>query len=475
MEPTREQWYERRIAELEAQVRQRDRQITDLQKQLVRLTEQVAKLSKNSSNSSKPPSSDIVKPPQPPAPVGRRKRRIGGQPGHPRHDREAFAPEQIDQTLRYTLDRCPDCGGRLQRRRGQDRVIQPVEMVSKPVQITEHQARTYRCTHCGKTHTSPMPAQVVGCGLIGPNLTAIVAYLKGVCHASFSTIRKFLRDGIGVTVSRGQLAKLLRKVSGALAGPYQALLDQWPAQPRLNVEETGHKDNGKSWWTWCFRAEWFTLFKIEPSRGSAVLLKVLGTEFDGVLGCDYFSAYRKYMKDFGIAVQFCLAHRIREVKFLLRLPDRATQNYAQRWLDTLRRMFRVIHRREAMTPPRFQQALERARQSVLQVGRRPSARREARNLARRFRQHGEAYFRFITTPGVEPTNNLAEQAIRFVVIDRRITQGTRSQAGRQWSERIWTVIATLTQQGRSILAYLRDAIQACLPDQPVPGLLPAGP
>jgi len=241
------------------------------------------------------------------------------------------------------------------------------------------------------------------------------------------------------------------------------------------VEETGHKDNGKSWWTWCFRAEWFTLFKIEPSRGSAVLLKVLGTEFDGVLGCDYFSAYRKYMKDFGIAVQFCLAHRIREVKFLLRLPDRATQNYAQRLLDTLRRMFRVIHRREAMTPPRFQQALERARQSVLQVGRRPSARREARNLARRFRQHGEAYFRFITTPGVEPTNNLAEQAIRFVVIDRRITQGTRSQAGRQWSERIWTVIATLTQQGRSILAYLRDAIQACLHDQPVPGLLPAGP
>ena len=63
-------------------------------------------------------------------------------------------------------------------------------------------------------------------------------------------------------------------------------------------------------------------------------------------------------------------------------------------------------------------------------------RRQAQNLAQRFRLHGEAYFRFITTPGVEPTNNLAEQAMRFVVIDRRITQGIRSPRGRQWCERI---------------------------------------
>jgi len=61
------------------------------------------------------------------------------------------------------------------------------------------------------------------------------------------------------------------------------------------------------------------------------------------------------------------------------------------------------------------------------------------------KENGEAYFRFITTPGIDPTNNLAEQAIRFVVIDRHITQGTRSEKGRRWCERIWTVIATCAQ------------------------------
>jgi transposase len=460
--------FERRLAELEAEV-------VALRKRNADLEAEVARLRKNSSNSSKPPSSDIVKPPPPPTPRGRGKRRIGGQPGHARHERVMFAPEQIDRTRVYQLDRCPDCGGRLKPLADQDRVIQQVEIIRTPVTVTEHRAHSYCCTHCGKTHDAPMPPPVVKCGLIGPNLTAIVAYLKGVCHASFSTIRKFLRDVIQVTVSRGQLAKLISKVSAALAGPYQTLLDQLPSQDRLNVDETGHKDNGKRWWTWCFRAELFTLFKIDSSRGSDVLLAVLGQEFDGVLGCDYFSAYRKYMKDCGIAVQFCLAHLIREVKFLLTLPDAATRKYAQRLLDALRQLFRVIHRRDEMAPARFQRAMERARQTVLKVGRRAPLRRETRNLAKRFHKHGDAYFRFITTPGMEPTNNLAEQAIRFVVIDRRITQGTRSETGRKWNERIWTTIATLTQQGRSILTYLREAFHAHLHNQAVPVLLPSGP
>lgn len=93
----------------------------------------------------------------------------------------------------------------------------------------------------------------------------------------------------------------------------------------------------------------------------------------------------------------------------------------------------------------------------------------------RFREHGEAYFRFITTPGIEPTNNLAEQAIRFVVIDRRITMGTRSETGRRWCERIWTTIATCAQWGRSVFTFLLDAIHAHFSGGLSPSLLPSGP
>ena len=81
------------------------------------------------------------------------------------------------------------------------------------------------------------------------------------------------------------------------------------------------------------------------------------------------------------------------------------------------------------------------------------------------------YFRFLTTPGLEPTNNVAEQAIRFVVLDRQVTQGTRSAGGRRWCERIWTVLATCAQQGRSVFDYLCDAVAAHFQGTAVPSLV----
>ena len=455
-------------------IKQQRLRITELETQVADLAAQVARLLKNSSTSSKPPSSDIVKPPKPPGPKGG-KRHIGGQPGHPPHQREPFAPEQIDRVEKHILHECPDCGGMVRPAAAPARVIQQAELIERPVEIVEHQAGAYQCVRCGKIHYAPLPAAVEQGGLIGPELTALVAYLKGVCHASFSTIRKYFRDVLKLTISRGQLVKLINKAAAAMEFGYEQLRASLPSETHLNVDETGHKEKGKLYWTWCFRAELYTLFKIDPSRGSQVLIEMLGREFEGVLGCDYFSAYRKYMGDFDVAVQFCLAHLIRDVKFLTTLPDKITAAYGQRVLEGLRELFHIIHQRDKMDPYRFQLALEKARDELIAMGKLAPQRREAQNLAKRFRLHGEAYFRFITTPGIEPTNNLAEQAIRFVVLDRLVTQGTRSERGRRWCERIWTAIATCAQQGRSVFEYLHQSINDHFADRPTPSLLPAGP
>jgi transposase len=452
-----------------------ERQLKELTAEVALLHSKLAAATKNSTNSSKPPSSDIVKPPRPPSASGTGKRHKGGQRGHARHERPAFSDDEVDVVHEYTLTHCPDCGGAVERRRLAPRILQQVELVERPLEIHEHRGLPYWCRHCQKTHYAAIDAAVRRAGLVGPYLTGVIAYLKGGCHCSFSTIRKFVRDVVGVSISRGQLARLCAKVSTSLEKTYAELLEQLPQQERLNVDETGHKDNGQPMWTWCFRAPLFTLFKIAPTRGSVVLVEVLGTEFNGVLGCDYFSAYRKYMGDFNVLVQFCLAHLLRDIKFLSEHPDRRNRVYGQRLLAAARELFGVIHRRELLAPERFAIALEDAAGAlaglaILNVPRTS----EARNLAERFHQHGESYLRFLTTPGVEPTNNLAEQAIRFVVLDRLVTQGTRSETGQRWSERIWTVMATCAQQGRSVFQFLTEAISAHLTGVPPPSLLPTG-
>lgn len=454
------------------------------EKVIEELRARIARLEKNSGNSSKPPSSDIVKPTsQRKVRSGKRnKRKKGGQKGHPRHERPAFEESQIDQVFDYTLPACPDCGGPVQPTNDEPAIVQQVELKSAPVEITEHRGQACWCKRCQKTYRAPIDDAVRKAGLAGPRLTALVAFLKGGCHCSFTTIRKFLRDVVGVTISRGQLAKLCRKTSDAVDAAYQELLDTLPNEKSLRVDETGHPDSGHRFWTWCFRAKLYTLFKISPSRGSNVLLDVLGSEFDGVLGCDYFSAYRKYMKDCNVLVQFCLAHLIRDIKFLVGHSDHRNRAYGRRLLEAARQLFGLIHRRDRMSKRRpaglpsgdrkFAAELEEAGNHLwgTAVSRVPRT-AEAENMAQRFHQHGDSYIRFITTPDIEPTNNLAEQAIRFVVIDRLVTQGSRGETGRRWLERIWTVTATCAQQKRCVFDFLNQSIAAHFAGKPPPSLL----
>jgi transposase len=445
-------------------------EVAQLRADLAATQTQLAAAKKNSANSSKPPSSDIVKPPRPPS---KKKRKQGGQPGHPRHERAPFQIDQIDDTIDYTLSGCPDCGGRVELSTELPRIVQQVELVVKPIEVVEHRGLAYWCARCQKTHYAAIGAEVRKAGLLGPNLTTLIVYLKGACHCSFSTIRKFVRDVVGLNISRGHLAKLIAKVSDSLQFAYELLLKVLPQQPVVNADETGHKNKGEALWTWCFRAPLFTLFKIAPSRGSEVLFEVLGKQFDGVLGCDYFSAYRKYMGECNVLVQFCLAHLIRDIKFLADHSDSRTRCYGKRVLDAVRALFAVIHRRATMNPEQFQVDLANAGDQLWAeaIYRIPST-KEAQNLAKRFEKHGPSYIRFISTPGIEPTNNLAEQAIRFVVLDRHVTQGTRGEVGQRWSERIWTVMATCAQQGRSIFAFLHDSIVAFFKGTPAPTLQP---
>lgn len=450
--------------------------IAKLEMKLAAVECELAKARKNSGNSSKPPSSDIVNPAPKSATRGPgKKRRRGGQPGHPRHERTPFPPDQIDDTWIYYYTTCPCCGGKLVDTHEPDIVLQQVEIEQLPFRVEEHRRKIQRCTRCDRLHCPRWPEDLKQAGLVGPRLTALVAYLKSACHMSFSSIRKFLRDCVGVTISRGQLRKVVAKVADSLRDPYEELLALVAHEKTLNVDETGHKENGDRLWTWCFRAALYTVFKISPSRGSQVLEEVLGREFNGVLGCDYFSAYRKYMKDFNVTVQFCLAHFIRDVKFLAEHPQKKNRQHGERLLEHLRRLFHIIHRRaEYSTESGFRRALARVRNDLVYdaIMRSPGT-READNLGDRFVDHFESFFTFITTPGIEPTNNLAEQAIRFVAIHRRLTQGTRGQAGRTWCERIWTAIATCEQQGRSFFEYLGQAVTNFFQSRPAPSLIAA--
>lgn len=440
-----------------------------------KLLERLAGAKKDSSNSSKPPSSDIVKPPKKPA---LRQRRLGGQKGHAPQQRPRFEPGQIDFLQRHAHESCPQCGGPVEQLPAPAQVVQQVELVARPTLVTEHTAHTCRCHACRQDFTRPIPQAIAAAGTFGPRLTALVAYLKGACHTSFGTIQKLLRETCGLRIATGTLVKLCAKVSRSLQASYDELQQQIPQQLSLHIDETSHREQGRWHWTWVFRAPQFTLFHIDPTRSTSVLESVLGEQFRGTIISDFYSPYRSYRDAHPQAdAQFCLAHLIRDVKFLQQQPNPADQQFATEMLAEMKELFQIWHARQNYADEAAYRAALVAQGERLErvaTERAPDT-RESRKIARRFVKHAQQYLRFTRVPGLEPTNNAAEQAIRQVVIDRHVTQGTRSPRGRAWCERIWTTIATCRQHGRDLLAFLEQSLLALLTDTPPPTLLAAFP
>jgi transposase len=428
-------------------------------------------LKKIPANSSKPPSSDIVKPPKCPKSKDKGKLKRGGQPGHRQNLRQPLSPALIDEIVKLELTACPDCGRTLDLVQGETKITQQIELVEKPFFATEYQQLMYWCKFCQCWHYRKLPGEVEKAGLFGPNMTALTAYLKGRCHISYRTLKEYFRDCMGIDISTGFLTKQIKKTSDALKSPYAELEEFLKRQHHLYIDETSFKKNGKLQWAWCFVAEFFTFFKIDASRGSKVLHETLGGDFLGSISSDFFSAYLKYKKETETLFQFCWAHLIREIKFLATLDD--TRAYGKRLLKYVKEMFATIHRQDELTEIGFKRLMNRHKKAIQKTIRRfVPEHNKAKALARRFEEHGESYFLFIDDPSIGPTNNEAEQNIRTLVMDRIVTQGTRSDMGNEWHERFWTTVASCRKQRRNVMAFLRDAIFSFLHGLAPPSLLP---
>jgi transposase len=248
-------------------IKQQATEIQLLKETIIRLEEKIAQLEKNSGNSSKSPSSDIVKPTQV---IHKfvRKRKHGGQYGHRKFTRQPFKPEQVDETIEYEFHHTEAKG---LKPLNEWFIIQQVVLPEKMVKVIEHKARKYLDPVTGKISIAPMPNDIRQGGLLGADATAFVAFMKGRCHMSYATIQSFFKDLMKLDISRGMLCKAVQKTSKALKPSYDRLADRLPAELRVNVDETGHHDEGILHWTWCFDTRDYSVFTIDKSRGYTVL------------------------------------------------------------------------------------------------------------------------------------------------------------------------------------------------------------
>jgi transposase len=427
-----------------------------------------ARLAQTSQTSSRPPSSDPPGTPRPHRPPSGR--RPGGQPGHPGHHRPLVPVAQVQAVVPCVPTHCHRCGRRLRGtdptpRRHQVTEVPPV----RPV-VTEYQRHTLGC-RCGAQTTGALPPGVPA-GAFGPRLVALAALCTGVYHLSRRTTVGLLHDLCGVELALGSVTACEQATSQALAGPVAAAQAYVQQQPVAHVDETGWREARGRAWLWVATTVTVSVFLIHARRGVAAAQALLGA-FAGLLISDRWSAYAHWPLR---GRQLCWAHLRRHFAAFAELAG-APGPVGQALLAETDQLFTWWHRvrdgtLSRATFQRYVRPLRRRVEALLLVGSR-GAHGPTAATCRELLILAPALWTFVRVPGVEPTNNAAERALRGAVLWRKGCFGTHSAAGSRFAERMLTVAATLRQQDRNLVTYVTQACTASLCGEPAPSLLPA--
>ncbi len=434
-----------------------------------------ARLGQDSSNSSRPPSSDPLHAPRKPH-VSRTGRRRGGQPGHPGRFRSLLPVEQVDEVVVVVPQHCRRCQQPLPStedgRPWRPWRHQVVELLPLAVRVTEYQMGVRRCAHCGKRSRAVLPAGVSP-RPFGPRLVAVLALLTGRYRLSRREVRQVLQDLWGVRLSLGAVTGQEQAQSAALAPVIAAVRAAVPQADVVNLDETGWRQAKQRAWLWTAVTADLTVFLIDRRRGGTVVQALLGAEFGGVVGSDRWSAYRRFPAE---RRALCWAHLKRDFQALVDRGGEAAP--IGRWgLAEIARLFALWHRfrQGECNRKELQRQLVpiQARMGRLLWRGEANPDRKAAALCRDLNRWWPALWSFARVEGVEPTNNVSERALRPVVLWRKGSFGSDSEAGSRFAERLLTVVASCRQQGRHLLDFLIAAGEAAVRGMPAPSLLPA--
>jgi transposase len=454
-----------RCAELLERIAQLAQTVRDLQ----------ARLGQNASNSSLPPSAN---PPDAPKPVVKKRtgKKTGGQPGHPGRSRLRLPPERVTHTIPLVPSHCERCQAPLPAQPGPDDPEpswhQFAELPRLAAVVTEFQGHARTCPGCGHVTRERIPA-ALRAHTFGPRLSAALGYLSGSQHLTQRGLEETAEALFEVPVSLGSITTLQGELSQALAPPHQEIAQVVQQAAVKHVDETGWKEAGHKRWLWTAVSAGAVYFLVQLGRGAQALRGLLGAAIRGIICSDRWSAYQAVPL---AQRQICWAHLKRDFQAMV---DRGgsgaavgegllfhTEVLFDLWYkvrDGTRRR-RWLRRQLAWLRPEVQELLRRG----AGCGCAATAGTCAKIL-----EVEEALWTFARVEGLEPTNNAAERALRPAVLRRKRSFGNHSAAGCRYVSRLLSVVQTRKRQGRSVLEYLQQALEAQRHGLPIPKLFPA--
>ena len=440
-----------RLNRLETESRQ---QIEELQKTLLELDQTIAQLRLQHQKQFK-----ANKPT--PTPIKVKARRRGAPVGHPGWSRRE--PDHIDQVVHVPAPlACPHCKndvllpcGEVHEHVQEDIVLVPQTRVTKFV----HQQCI--CPRCRREVYQTAPGELRNCA-IGPLARAVATHLRYDLQIPYRKVQYILTHLFGLPMVHATAMNFDRKAT-ALGRPlYEQLKIMLKSADVVHADETSWPEDGDGHFIWLGCNEHLAVFQITDNRAAKSALQLLGKEFDGTLVTDDYAAYNAVQaKDW----QTCWNHlrtKAKEIEQQIELAGLTAK--APLAVEFCQRLQRFALRMCELGQKIKKRKLSRAKAKAMI----PALRRHLRRFADQQLDHKEAetlrlrvmekdrnkLFTFLRVKGVEPTNNRAERALRFLVIMRKICFGTRSPAGSESHGVLASLLQTAKLQGKNVIQFL---------------------
>ena len=405
-------------------------------------------------------------------PVSKRRPRRPGRPlGHEPAMRPP--PPKVDRTVEVPLARgssgrcvCPHCRGALSKLKRHRRLVE--DLIPAKVVVTRYDTRSGWCPACGhrveSRHPEQPPAANVPQAQVGVNAMATAAVLRLCNRLPLRQVSQVLEDLPGFKLCAGAVTRQIQRLGDWLSGEYERLKRRLRSADVVHADETSWRIAGRNDWLWTICDSRHTLYHIDTSRSGRVIRRLLGGAFGGTLVSDFYSAYNTV----NCPKQKCLAHLLRELhETAARSPPFAEGLFYRRVRRLVHALLNHKQRREELPEQAYTRRGLRLEQRLADLADEHlhDADADTQRLAQRLTRHRAELTSFLWHREVQATNNAAERALRPMVVSRKISGGSRSPRGAKATAIVASVLYTARQQGRDVLATLKQLMMDCWADK----------
>lgn len=365
---------------------------------------------------------------------------------------------------------CPDCGGPLQPVGSELVTNTELPPVPKPI-VKAYRIHIQSCADCQRQvrgqHAEVAPDQWGATAhRLGPRAQAAAQLLHYEDGLPQRKVPRVLARLTGLVVTQGALAQAAQRLGtgrGVVARQYQQLRAQIPAQERINTDDTGWRVGGEAAYLMAFDSPDSVVYQIRARHRNEEVREVIGDDYAGILGTDRGRSYDAKALS-AVKQQKCLSHILRNLAELLERKRGRACDFAgtlKMLLQEALALYRAFH--DPQQPLRDYARQVRALELALTYHLRPRHLPDTDNqrlLAELgWHQQRGNLLRFLHEPTViEPTNNIAERALRPAVIARKVSQCSKNEQGASAFAAFKSVIGTLKKSGGNLLEKLTSLI-----------------